>query len=318
MSWDEDLQRMHEFREETARWRAEQEAAFQRAQHAYWRQLAGEHFEAMLGSERAAEQLLAHPDPHVRIAALEILCDHWHKHKDKDFAQRAETMAFEDADPSVRCIALSIWGACYRRTDDVRVGKMLAEIVRNASEPFKRRRAAYIALYGVRGKLFPVPEDAAPDFLEHFRIPEDVDWSFVDSFLVTDRVPRPEHWSDRSTFLAGLPEQERQLAIAHIDAELAFDNGDYQRCIQLAGEVLERMPRLPLIYVLRGRARLATGRLTDAIADLSEAIRLQPDLAEAYRWRSEAYRQASQIELAENDLKTVKELENRLHDDPGK
>jgi hypothetical protein len=141
---------------------------------------AGPLLNHMLESRQITEEYLAHPTPQLRIAALSLLNDHW---KATDgFAQRVEKMAFEDADTQVCAFAMVILGGLYAHTGDMRVGNLLARCVYDEAQQSRVRRAAYGALFKIRGlpaRSWPVMRRRE----NQFRFPDDVDWRFVDSFL---------------------------------------------------------------------------------------------------------------------------------------
>lgn len=61
-------------------------------------------------------------------------------------------------------------------------------------------------------------------------------------------------------------------------------------------------PRTAGEFARRGNVRLAQRLFAGAIADLSEAIRLDPDTADYYRDRAKAYRESDALVLARTDL----------------
>ena len=73
-------------------------------------------------------------------------------------------------------------------------------------------------------------------------------------------------------------------------------------------EAIRLQPDFADAYLHRGDAHSNKGDLDRAVADFSEAIRLEPRFAEAYRARGEAYRSQGQAEKAKADLQTFDEL----------
>lgn len=145
---------------------------------------AGPLLDTMLHSRQDAENCLKHPDFKVRFVALNLLCSHWKP--DQNFAKTCECMAFNDPDLQIRGVALSALGTCYRGTNDSRVGKLLAAIVHDEQEPASIRSSAYLALFSVPGLIADWPGLHA-DPPTGLRFPDDVDWSFVNSFLTVSK-----------------------------------------------------------------------------------------------------------------------------------
>jgi hypothetical protein len=136
---------------------------------------AGPYFDRMLQSYQATRDLLQHPDPRARLGALGMIREYWKP--PPDFAQLCERMAREDPDVDVRCMALNcLIPAYYYGSEDLRIGRWLAEIVRDQSQAPLFRKIAYVMLFAVRAT------DDNP--LAHtLQFPEQVDWSFVNTFL---------------------------------------------------------------------------------------------------------------------------------------
>jgi hypothetical protein len=159
---------------------------FRRTQREFWRNLAGDQLDEMLRSRAYAVQLLNSPHVQARLGALVVLSEHW---KDNaDLASEFMRVARCDPDEEVRAVALQCVGQCHQGTDDRDVGLLLARIVTNNREPARVRAGAYCALYTLRDLPHRWPgfyaEPPCP-----FRFPEDVDWSFVNSFL--NSAPHP-------------------------------------------------------------------------------------------------------------------------------
>jgi hypothetical protein len=87
-------------------------------------------------------------------------------------------MALDDADGQVREVALLALGSCYHGSNDARIGRLLAGILKDASQPENFRKIAYTGLFQVRG----LPVESWPE-PKAVRLEKDVDWSFVESFL---------------------------------------------------------------------------------------------------------------------------------------
>src|SRR5438132_6070453 len=105
---------------------------------------AGPYFENMLISYEATQEYLKHPDPRARIGALAMMRDYWRPKG--DFACECEQIARDDADLTVRCIAVNCLISCYYGTRDTRIGRWLAKVVRDETSPAIYRRQAYCVL----------------------------------------------------------------------------------------------------------------------------------------------------------------------------
>jgi Flp pilus assembly protein TadD len=82
------------------------------------------------------------------------------------------------------------------------------------------------------------------------------------------------------------------------------------RCRRAAkSNTLHPSQTLAAVYLKRSSARLKAGQAKEAIADVGEAVQLNPDDARAYAIRSEAYEKLGQKELARADAETVKRIE---------
>ena len=139
--------------------------------------------DAMFKDRESAERALFDPDPTLRDVALGVLAYRWHR--GRHLAEKCEELALSDPDDSVRSTAIHCLSLCYENTSDSRVGRLMAQIVRDDSQAVKVRAAAYGALFHVRGE----PPDRRPTSFSGqlpgttVGFPEYVDWSFVDGFL---------------------------------------------------------------------------------------------------------------------------------------
>ena len=90
--------------------------------------------------------------------------------------------------------------------------------------------------------------------------------------------------------IQGRGETAKNSAIAHHERGLAYrSKGDFDRAIADYSEAIRLDPKLAAAYNNRGNAYKNKGDFDRAIADLSEAIRLDPKLASAYNDRGNAY-----------------------------
>jgi hypothetical protein len=141
---------------------------------------AGPYFDHMLKSYQTTTEYLQHPDPRARLGAIALVRDYWKP--PADFAQLCEKLAREDPDLDVRCIALNSLISIYYGTWDVRIGRWLAGIVLDETEPLLFRKLAYCMLFSLRA-VFQSPLPAVLQF------PDEVDWTFVYSFFVERETP---------------------------------------------------------------------------------------------------------------------------------
>jgi hypothetical protein len=131
--------------------------------------------ETMSNDPESLPQYLDHPDPRFRCVALHLLQKT--RPRPEWLAKLSQQLADGDPDPQVRGVAVHCLGTCYAGTNDARIGKVVAAKVRSTSEDDRVRAAAFFVLHEIRG----VCSLEWP--LATWRFPEDVDWSFVDTFF---------------------------------------------------------------------------------------------------------------------------------------
>lgn len=140
------------------------------------KQLAGDHFIEMVQAGAAVATYLEHPNANLRRAALLILYKYWRANV--DMRNICMHLTRNDPDIEVRIEAQGVLSAVSAQTNDAEVGHLLAQIVRDSSEPIRLRKAAYISLFIVRPMpISRVLHATSADF------PKEVDWAFVDTFL---------------------------------------------------------------------------------------------------------------------------------------
>lgn len=144
-----------------------------------WRELCGDELDRLLASRESTEQYVRDLRWEFRLAAISILRVIWGP--SRDLAVICEKTILEDPHPEVKGVALTTLGVCLRGTNDLRVGALLARVVHDPHLPKSVRECAYQALFDLRG----IDVRQTPD-VEEFRAPEDIDWTFVDSFLEND------------------------------------------------------------------------------------------------------------------------------------
>lgn len=148
---------------------------FQQTRRQHWEDLIGPGVDELLENRALAMQYLNNPEPKHRIAALDILASHWKP--DELLSAKCEEMALHDTDNQVRAVALTTLACCYQSSNNVRIGRMMADIVCDAAASDNVRIAAYRSLFRISG----LPVDRWPDPMR-FQFPGDVDWEFVKSF----------------------------------------------------------------------------------------------------------------------------------------
>jgi hypothetical protein len=93
--------------------------------------------------------------------------------------------------------------------------------------------------------------------------------------------------------------------------------GHYDAAIAICGEAVRLNPQDAEAYLYRGRAhhyRGAKDDLEQAIADFSESIRIAPKQAEAYYGRALAYRDSGEAEKSAADEKSARELDSQIRE----
>jgi tetratricopeptide (TPR) repeat protein len=202
-------------------------------------------------------------------------------------------MAFADVDVKVRSSAILALSSSYCGTDDVRIGALLATAVYDEGTPFEVRWFAYMGLFKLRRKRTSIRQGSG-ERPQSTRIPEDVDWPFVDTFLIPNRTASPVDMFDM------LPEWMRNRYRSLNSGIAAYERGDFAEAIVHLTAALEQKPDAAGSLYRRGHSYLEIGNLDAAIADLTQAIGLCPTPACYYR-RSDAYRRKGLIDLAEQD-----------------
>lgn len=94
--------------------------------------------------------------------------------------------------------------------------------------------------------------------------------------------------------------------------DLAFeatDLGDFATAERYWTQLIERFPENPALWSNRGNARVSQNRLSEAIADYNESIRLSPDATDPYLNRGAALEGQGQFAAAIADYNRVLELD---------
>jgi tetratricopeptide (TPR) repeat protein len=275
-----------------------------------WRQWAGSLFDEILQSVEATSRHLENPDSNVRICCADVLVNHWKVPPESEHARRIEQLAFRDADPVVRSVVLFDIAKCYLGTDDVHLGKSMALVVKDSAAATDERRSAYRGLFSLRDLPFGGSFDKMMQQSDNLpRIPEDVDWSFVETFLVEGRQPSPVDPLTR--MLSILSPDEREFYQKVQPAKNALEAGDDEEAIPLLSEAIEILPDAPGLFRMRAQALAKLGRLDDAIGDWTQAIALVPFLSTPYYERGLLYQQKGEFKLAKTDFETARDLDKQ-------
>jgi tetratricopeptide (TPR) repeat protein len=103
---------------------------------------------------------------------------------------------------------------------------------------------------------------------------------------------------------------DRKFARAHFGLGLAhLDKKDFKSAVEALSDAITYEPKNPQHWLVRGLARMGIGGKDEyekARADFTEAINLDETLADAYEFRSQAYRLLGNDTEAERDLTRAK------------
>lgn len=268
-------------------------------------ELAGPLLEEMTSSVECGLGYLRRREPNLRLAALYAVG--LLSKPTAEFARECETMTMEDPDSRVRAAAVQSLAGCYAATRDLRIAKLLAEIVTDEDLATEIRRAAYHGLFLVHG-LTSI-EDLAPDF----RFPEDIDSKLVQSCL-SQEDPGGDELENLMANL-DLPEALGDFRGAFLSwrkASLAFGRGEYSKAISDFTNVVNAQPLAHNGFLMRGSCYLRLGLLDEAISDLTRCIELAPNLAKGYLERADAYERKGLKNEA--DLDRLKATERQEQD----
>uniref|UniRef100_T1IPD9 Uncharacterized protein n=1 Tax=Strigamia maritima TaxID=126957 RepID=T1IPD9_STRMM len=89
------------------------------------------------------------------------------------------------------------------------------------------------------------------------------------------------------------------------EAMKAISDNDYQKAIDLLGEAIVLNPSSAALYAKRASCLLKLNKPIACIRDCEVAIRMNPDNAQAYKYRGRAQRLLGRWEEACNDLATA-------------
>jgi hypothetical protein len=140
---------------------------------------AGDHYDTIRQGPRAAERFFDHPNPDLRLVAIEMFVRYWKS--DEKFKEACERIACTDRSDLVRSLAIRALGDLFEDTSDPRIGGSLAYIVHDETSSDFVRKIAYLNLDQIRGRsVLERPNE------RDFQFPEDVDWCLVGIFLTDD------------------------------------------------------------------------------------------------------------------------------------
>lgn len=136
---------------------------------------AGPAADEVLSGPLAAESHLTHSDLNLQWVALVALTHLWKP--TQAVANFCERLIVERSLPlNLEVAAIGLLTAFYRRSNNPRVGMILANVVRDPGKHEAARENAYLALYSIRG----IPASKWPDRANGF--PSYVDWGFLATF----------------------------------------------------------------------------------------------------------------------------------------
>jgi len=118
-------------------------------------------------------------------------------------------------------------------------------------------------------------------------------------------------WHDSETLWSQVIRHEPWSTEAHNNrASYYYDQGDYQNALADYDAALSYAPPVGAEHATKRRSAyfndraityVQLGKLAEAVADASEAIRLRPDAADYYQNRSNMYRRLGMAEAAAAD-----------------
>jgi len=103
------------------------------------------------------------------------------------------------------------------------------------------------------------------------------------------------------------PKEEQAIDAVH-RGEAYFNKGEFDKAIADFTEAIRLNPEYDLAYIVRGLAYSEKGEHGRAITDYTDAIALDPKLPDAYALRGQAYEKQGDQAKAEADFAKAKEL----------
>jgi hypothetical protein len=140
-----------------------------------WLELGGPHLKVMLHSPNETTTFLRNPEPQLRQLCIELCYSHWNL--TQSLVSEYERIALDDPDSGVRSAAVRALGSCYRRTQDQRIGHLLATIAQDDTVVDDLRLTAFASLLRLHGNMeYTGSSPLVPQSLD------EVDWAFVDQY----------------------------------------------------------------------------------------------------------------------------------------
>ena len=159
----------------------EMQAQCESMQHNWWRQLLGHRLEEIQQSRETALRCLNDPDPNIRRGVLALLASYWPPDPAQDDLYRR--IISSDPHMGARAAAVSCLSTLHSGSSHQDVCKLLAGLVKDESNSRDLRAVAYRGLFKIQGLEITHKLSLALLNCEN-GLPEEVDWAFVDSFLV--------------------------------------------------------------------------------------------------------------------------------------
>ena len=135
-------------------------------------------------SRGSTECCISDTNPIVREVALQLIAFHWGPELSKTSAYL--DILRSDPDLQVRIAAVLCLFGLHQGSGNREVSVVLANVVKDTSNPIKLREASYISLCEIQ--RFPLAKD---NFYEMIKSEDvfliDFDWSFVESILSNNR-----------------------------------------------------------------------------------------------------------------------------------
>lgn len=145
-------------------------------------ELAGSQLAIMLRNKKETLKYLCDDKADLRQAAVQLAYRHWKLHK--ILAPVYKRMAKTDPDMDVRDSAIRALGTSFAASKENQIGRLLAEIIQDASLPDGIRLTAFTSLLRLHGNLdYTGKSPLVPLCLK------DVDWDLVGQYYQDDLNP---------------------------------------------------------------------------------------------------------------------------------
>lgn len=114
------------------------------------RKQGGDFVDVLIQSAEETLKAIHSTDPVHRRISLHLALYYWEFHE--EIVGDCESLAFTDPDEQVRRVAIKGLGLLYKSTEDARIGKLLAGIIKSSELPEQLRLIAYGSLVHLDGK----------------------------------------------------------------------------------------------------------------------------------------------------------------------